>query len=184
MKIFSYFILFLLIVGFCSADVVDKATGESFPGQVSFDDYTLNATGVSTRKKLMFKVYSVASYLQENGDTSGDKFQQIMNPKNAKQLILVWVRDVDAAKVQGGFKNSLKSNAAPAAETDTFVSFFSDVSKGDKHVLRWIPGDEIEVEINGSSAGTIKNEAFAKALWMIWFGNKSVVKRDQLVSLM
>jgi len=184
MKLFSYFTFFLLCFSFCSADVVDKATGESFPSQVSFGDYTLDATGVSTRKKLMFKIYSVASYLQENGDKSGDKFQQIMNPENAKQLTLIWVRDVNAAKVQDGFKNSLMSNSAPVADADKFVAFFSDVTKGDEHVLRWTPGGTIDVLINGSKAGSIENEEFAKSLWSIWFGNKSVVKRDQLVSLL
>lgn len=188
MKICSFFVLFICAFSFCSADIVDQATGESFPEQVTFDyngkSYTLDATGVSTRKKLMFKVYSVASYLQAGENGKGNKFEQVMNPDLAKQLTMKWVRDVNAAKVQDGFKSSLVSNQAPKSETDQFISFFSDVSKGDETVLRYIPGGTVEVLINGSSAGTIQNQDFANALWLIWFGNNSVVKRDQLVSEM
>ena len=188
MKIFSYLVLLCGVFFSLSADVVDEATGQSFPDQVSFSyngtSYDLDATGVSTRKKLMFKVYSVASYLQP-GNGSGDKFERIMDSATAKQLTMKWVRDVNAAKVQSGFRDSLKKNGAPKSETDTFVNLFTaDASDGDEYVLRWIPGGTIEVFINGTKAGSIDNEEFARSLWLVWFGNKSVVKRDQLVSLL
>jgi len=186
MKFCSFLVFLMCIFSFCSAEVVDEATGESFPEQVSFDykgkSYTLDATGVSTRKKLIFKVYSIASYLEKGG--SGDKFEQVMNPDLAKQLTMKWVRDVNAAKVQDGFKSSLVSNQAPISETGQFISFFGDVKKGDETVLRYIPGGIVEVLVNGATAGTIENQEFANALWLIWFGDGSVVKRDQLVSLM
>ena len=194
MKYFMYLALLMGLVWGSSyaATIEDKATGQTFPSEVSFDyggkDYTLEATGVATRKKFMFKVYSVASYLQEGGNGQGDKIQQIMQPDSAKQLTLKWVRNVNAEKVQNGFRNSLEkviTDGGLRGEVDKFVSFFNeDVKVGDEQVLRWVPGGTIVVIINGTEKGTIENQEFAKALWNVWFGKKSVVKRDDLTSSM
>lgn len=184
----SLFLLFSLFASSGFSEIVDEQTGQSFPSQVTFSfngkDYTLDATGVATRKKFMFKVYSVASYL-ETGEAEGEKFQKVMSPKLAKELRMIWVRNVDAARVQQGFKESLVKAGAPSAETAQFLRFFEgNVSKGDEISLRYIPGGTVEILMNGSSKGTIENEGFAKALWMVWFGPNSVVPREDLVSKM
>lgn len=175
-------------------EVTDKATGESFPSTISFNfegkDYNLKATGVSTRKKLIIKVYSVAHYLQE-GVESQDKLGAILSDANAKQLSIKWVRAVPLDKVLEGYQESFKNAIPDPAYTElqkqmtTYLGFFTqDVAKGDEHTLRWIPGGTIEVLINGNRAGIINNAAFAKGLWDVWFGAKSVVNRDSLMSLM
>jgi len=188
MKFCSFLVFFACFLSFCSAEVVDQTTGESFPEEVAFDaegkNYTLDATGVSTRKKFMFKVYSIASYLEKGGSGNGDKFERVMNPDLAKQLTMKWVRDVNAARVQDGFKQSLVKSQAPSEETEMFINFFGDVKTGDETVIRYIPGGTVEVLMNGTKKGVIQNQEFANALWLVWFGNNSAVKRDQLVSLM
>jgi hypothetical protein len=195
------FMLFSCLALFCAFnlhaenEVSDKATGEVFPAEISFDyqgkDYQLEATGVSTRKKFIFKVYSVAHYLQKGAATGNDKLQEIMSGANAKQLTLKWVRAAPAAKVQEGYEESFKTAIPDPAYTQlqsaikTYVAFFNqDVEKGDEHVIRWIPGGIIEVLIKGKTVGTITDPEFAKGLWNIWFGPKSVVNRDSLISLM
>lgn len=175
----------------CSAfadEVTDKSTGESFPTSVSFSadgkDYELDITGVATRKKLIIKVYSVAHYLQKNATGSG--LEAIMSDENAKQLTIKWVRNVPAEKIQEGYRESFR-NADIQADTnvDTYLSLFNhEAQKGDVHILRWIPGGKVEVEVNGKNVGTIEGAAFAKGLWSIWFGDKSVVKREALMSLL
>ncbi len=184
----SLFLFLCLFAASGFSEIVDKQTGQSFPSQVTFSDngkdYILDATGVATRKKFMFKVYSIASYL-ETGEAQGEKFQKVMSPKLAKELRIIWVRNVDAARVQQGFKESLVKAGAPSAETAQFLRFFEgNASRGDEISLRYIPGGTVEVLINGSSMGKITNEGFAKALWMVWFGPNSVVPRDELVSKM
>lgn len=193
-KLFSCLALLCASCLQAGTEISDKATGEVFPSEISFDyqgkNYQLEATGVATRKKLLFKVYSVAHYLQK-GATGADSLQKIMSDANAKQLSLKWVRDVPAAKVQEGYEESFKTAIPTAADQQlqsaikTYVAFFNqNVVKGDEHVIRWIPGGIIEVIIKGKSAGTITNPEFAKGLWNIWFGSKSVVNRDNLISLM
>lgn len=186
-------VLTLAVSLYASADISDKATGQSFPSQVQFQhdgkDYNLDATGVATRKKFFVKVYSVASYLQGNADKS-DVLLKILQDDNAKQLTLKFVHEAPVDKVQEGYRESFK-NALTAdqykqmqKDIDTYVAFFNkDVQVGDEHILRWLPGGYVEVIINGNKAGTITNPEFAKGLWSIWFGPNSIVKRDDLISL-
>jgi hypothetical protein len=167
----------------------DKATGKSFPKDVSFTaqgkTFKLAGTGVSTRKKFFVKVYSIASYIEDPASVkSGDVFNNIINSKKAKQLSIIWVRDIEAKKVQDGFVESLGKAGASQQDTDKFVKLFGNVKNGDSHTIRSLPDGSVTVSYNGEDKGSIKSEAFAKALWSIWFGKDSVVKRDQLVSLL
>lgn len=190
------FFCVLSISLYADAEVRDPSTGETFPSEVTFEhagkEYHLQATGVSTRKKFFVKVYSVAHYLEQGGDNAkGDKFQQILQDDKAKQLTLKWLRNVNKGKVQEGYQESFKNTLSGTQylqlqkEITTYTNFFNqDVQKGEEQILRWLPGGEIEVIINGNKAGSITNQEFAKALWNIWFGSKSVVDRNNLVSLM
>jgi hypothetical protein len=193
----TFFFCISSVVTYAADDIKDSSTGETFPSRVSFEhdgkQYKLNTTGVATRKKFFVKVYSIASYLQEGVTPSGsstlDKVQAILNDQNAKQLTFKWVHDVSAAKVQEAFNESLKS-AIPEADyaqlqgdVNKFLQFYNqEVHKGDEHFLRWLPGGYIEVILNGKKAGSITNTELAKGLWSIWFGPKSVVDRDSLLS--
>lgn len=194
-KLFPLLFCFFALNTFAADDVRDSSTGEVFPSQVSFDhdgkQYQLDATGVATRKKFFVKVYSVASYLQSGADKGGsDKFQTIMQDDVAKQLTLKWVHDAGQDKVQEGYLESFKSSMGSQYvqlqnDLNQFLQFFNaPVKKGDEHILRWVPGGYVEVIINGKKAGSVTNKDFAKGLWNIWFGDKSVVDRNNLVSLM
>lgn len=191
-----YFTIFAVLLGLIGGSVSattieDKATGFTFPSEVSFQyegkEYQLEATGVATRKKFMFLIYSVASYLQKNGTEEGDKFARIMQPDTAKQLTLKWARDLGESTIREGFRSAILQNDTEGtlkSEVDKFVTFFGDIKKGEEQMLRWLPGGIIVVQYGGEVKGTIKNEAFAKALWSVWFGKKSVVNRNDLVKFM
>lgn len=174
--------------------IKSSATGVTFPKQVSFShdgkNYDLDITGVATRKKFFVKVYSVASYLQNEAIGKGDILQEIMSDAWAKQLTLKWVHDGDLKRVRDGYLESFKNALADQqfqelqSEINQYLSFFTqDVRKGDVHTLRWLPGGNIEILINDQSVGSIANEKFAHALWSLWFGSKSFVNRKSLLSL-
>lgn len=176
------------------ADIRDEATGAVFPSEVNFSyggkDYKLQATGVTTRKKLIVKVYSIASYLQDAASVTGDKFQAFLSDDKAKQLTLKWVHDVDTTKIKDTYREGF-SKAFPSgisgqlqSDIDKFLGLFkTDVHSGDETVLRWIPGGVIEVSHNGTKQGTVTNPELARGLWSIWFGENSIVNRNNLVSL-
>lgn len=176
---------------YAGGEVKDEGTGKTFPSTVTFEhegkSYELDATGTSMRKKMSFKVYGMASYLEKNA-TGSDAFAKVMDPKAAKQLTMKWMRDIEAKLLTDGYRDSFKKvleGSDLQKEIDQFLTFYSqDIKDGDEQVIRYLPGGYVELLMNGQSRGHLTNEAFAQALWKIWFGPKSVVNRDQLVSLL
>lgn len=183
---------------FADGTITDKTTGVSFPDTVTVDhggkQYLLKATGTGTRKKFFVKVYSVASYLQDGvhpGESTADKINAILSDSNAKQLTLKWVHEADAEKVQTGYKEAFK-NALSDADFNKFQNEFNQylklfdgpIKKGDEHILRWFPGGDIEILVNGNKVGSFHNPEFAKAIWTIWFGTRSVVDINNLTGLL
>lgn len=200
MEKFRQVILSLCVILFSSAGfaddlIIDKSTGKSFPREISFEakdkKYDLQATGVATRKKLIIKVYSIASYLQKGAaNPSSDKLRVILSDDNAKQLTLKWARDVNSSQIRSAFEESLHKVFPNPQYTqqqqpiNDFLALFTTGAKGgDEYALRWTPGGDVAVLSNGKLLGTIVgNATFAKGLWQIWFGDKSVVDRDALLS--
>lgn len=199
MKKLSVFLFTLL---FCGAalnlqakeEITDKGSGEIFDRAATFSadgkNYDLQATGSALRRKFVVKVYAVTHYFQDGITFTGDKFEQIINEDKAKQFTFKWLRGATVDQVQSGYLESFKAALSDAdrqaldKDIKDFVGFYNQpVQKGDVHHVRWIPGGTIEVEVNGNKVGTIKNPTFAKALWSIWFGPKSVVNRDDLIAL-
>ncbi len=185
----------LMLAFFSVSQYAQGEEASQFPAQVSFEHagtkYQLEKTGEATRKKFFVKVYYVASYL-ENGvvTNKANAFDQILTDNKAKQLTLKFVHEASASKIHEAYEDSFKKEisgeeyAAMRKDIDTYMGFFNaDVNVGDEQVIRWLPGGYIEVIINGKSAGNITNPAFAKALFSIWFGPNSIVKREDLVAL-
>ena len=174
--------------------ISDSSTKEAFPAEISFDangkSYQLTATGVATRKKLIIKVYSIASYLQKDAyKPNGDNLLAILSDDNAKQLTIKWVRGVGSEQVRESYDEAFhkvlsdQEYAAQKANLDQFLQYFSQgANKGDEFIFRSVPGGYIEILINGKKVGSVTNKVLAKALWSIWFGDKSVVDRNDLLN--
>lgn len=185
----------LLWVGMSMAqDVVkESSTGKTFPTTVKYSygggDYTMDLTGVTVRKKFIFKVYGVGHYMQgAPHGKSGDVLKYIQTDGQAKQLTMVFVRDVDAGKIRETYMDGFNENAgademsAIMASVTQFVGFFDrDVKENDEFVLRWLPGGTVVATVAGNEKPAIVDVRFARVLWSIWFGDNSIVDRDELV---
>lgn len=187
-------------VGLCiekeSESIQEISTKKTFPKEISFENkgktYTVQLTGTAVRKKFFVNVYTIAHYLENppSNSTSEEIFRIILSDNKAKQLTMHWTRDVSVQKVKDAFQESFhkviseQEFASIQKEIDQFLGFYQqDVHSGNQHEIRWIPGGIIEVILNEESKGTITNPGFAKALWSIWLGPKSILNRDQLIAL-
>ncbi len=176
------------------AQIIDRSTNQSFPGtqivQFNGSDHTLMATGVATRKKFFIKIYSIAHYMEDPPKVMGSAvFDEILNSKKPKRFYLKWVRNVSKKQIQDGYQESFNAVANRStikqieADISKFVGFFNNgAKKGDSHILTWFPDGTIDATINGQAVGAIKNPDFARALWSIWIGPRSVVNRNDLIS--
>jgi hypothetical protein len=173
--------------------VTEPSTGHPFPATVTVSvagkPVILRCTGVAVRKKFIIKVYGMAHYMQDPVKGSEeDVLASILTDGKAKQITLHFVRNVDASSIQGAYRDGFK-NAATAADqekikasVEKFLGYFSsDVKEGDSFTYQWLPGGIVAVSARGDEKPAITDPVFARALWAIWFGEDSIVDREDLV---
>jgi len=173
--------------------VTEPSTGKTFPATQSFSaggkEYTVQLTGVAVRKKVIFKVYGMAHHMENPaGGTRAGAIKDVLTDGKAKQITMVFVRDVDVASIQKAYRDGFAENASkqelPQIQglIDKFVAnFASDVKENDVFILRWLPGGTIIPVIKGEEKPPLTNPLFARVLWTIWFGDESIVDPDDLV---
>ena len=173
--------------------VKESSTGKSFPAQVTIayegNSYPVTLTGVTVRKKVVFKVYGMAHYAQDpQAGKEEEVFAAMLTDGKAKQITMEFVRDVDVASIQNAYRDGFEENAtkeeakAIAPLIETFLAYFTkDVKENDRFVLCWLPGGIILAQTQGTDHPPITNPTFARVLWSIWMGEDSIVDRDDLV---
>lgn len=189
-------VAFLFVTGLAAAQekVVEPSTEKSFPSTVTIasgeKQYTLSITGVTVRKKFVFKVYGMAHYMENPpaGSTS-DVLKAMTVDGKAKQITMDFAREVTVEQIRGAYSDGFKENATAAElasmkpSIDAFLGYFdAPVKENDTFILRWFPGGTIVPVISGKEKPAIVNQRFAEVLWTIWFGEDSIVDRDDLVS--
>ena len=175
--------------------VEEPSTKKMFPAAVEFHhagtDYQLSLTGVGVRKKLFFKVYGIAHYMEVAEFEDVHKaIDTALSDSYAKQITMDFARDVDVGKIQDAYRKGFEKNASDEEEeviapfVETFVGYFTeDVKENDQYVLRWLPDGIVLTIVKGEEKKSIENVTFAKVLWRIWLGEKSIVDRKKLVKM-
>src|SRR5512140_1919157 len=107
----------LSLTSFSQEMVTEPSTEKTFPAEITLKqggtDYTLTLTGTAVRKKLMFKVYGMAAYAQQPPKGNRDEaFKAMLTDGKAKQITMVFVRDVDAPKIRETYLEGLKKNCS------------------------------------------------------------------------
>lgn len=174
----------IMFLGFSTAfaqTVKEPSTGVDFPATVNVGGANLAITGTGVRKKFGFKVYAIASYMEAGKINKGaDLYTQLLTDGPAKQIVMHFVRDVDAGRIKDTFKDGLEKNIpayanSPARkDAEAFLNALTDVKSGQQIVLRWTQGGKVEVSVGGQGKGTFQNPIFARGLWGIWLGGSPV----------
>jgi hypothetical protein len=137
----------------------------------------LALTGVGLRSKLGFGVYAVGSYLQDGA--AARSAEELVKADAVKVLHLVMERDVSAREFVDAFRSAIAKSHPP----DTFRDEFAQVAKavgeqaakkGDHIILLATPGAGVRIQLVGKADVTVKNAAFAQALWEVYLGEKPV----------
>jgi Chalcone isomerase-like len=134
-------------------------------------------TGTAMRKKLLFNVYTVASYIQEGAPArTADDVAAADLPK---QLHLVMERDVDGKTMASAFRDAVRLNyPAPAfaKELDTLARVLEEnpVKRGDDVWLTHVPGLGFHLRLAGKKEVVIPNSAFSKAIWEVYLGKNNL----------
>ena len=133
----------------------------------------MTLTGSAIRKKYGLSVYAVGSYVDE-----GVKIRDastLARADVAKQLHLIFERDVDGRTMASAFRASIgASDPAPAFEAELagLERYFlaHDVEAGDHIWLTHVPGYGLGVNVNSLPGLAIPGVKFAQAAWGTYFG--------------
>jgi len=180
-------ILAAVLVGLAirgAAAVGGERVGNSDPrfattivSQVGGKPVRLVLTGTALRTKFGFSVYAIGSYVQEGIKVrDGGELARIAT---AKQLHLIFERDVDGETMAQSFRESIgMSHPAPAfaAELAKLEQYFRayPARRGDHVWLTSTPGVGLGCQVAGKPGVMIENVGFAQAVWEVYLGQKNL----------
>ena len=88
------------------------------------------------------------------------------------------------------FKDGFAANATAEESAQIgpsvakFIAFFDkEITENSRLTFRWLPGGLILTEAYGEPKEPVTDPVFARALWSIWFGEDSIVRPEELVTL-
>ena len=150
-----------------------ECKGADFAEQLQVDGTSLTLNGLGLRLATAFKVkvYVAGLYVAK---TSTDP-NAILGATTPSELILHFVRNVDADDLVKGWSEGFEKNAKdqlPALKERIAIlnGWMSAVKTGDRLTFIHKPGAGIQVEVKGAIKGTVKGDDFAKAFLSIWLG--------------
>ncbi len=138
-------------------------------------DLVLNGAGLRT--KFFFKVYVAALYLGEKTHAA----EAALNQSGEKRIALHILREISDEKMLNAFNEVMVANHTPAEmqalapEIKELTAIFhavGEVKEGDVVALDYLPASGTQIIVNGVLRGNIAGEAFNRALFKIWLGDK------------
>ncbi|MCZ2341009.1 MAG: chalcone isomerase family protein [Bacteroidales bacterium] len=173
--------LTVTLPAFAQETVGVEGSAVRFPTRVTLPvagkPVALNLTGTALRTKLIFKVYAMGSFLQE--DIKATTADEVAQAKAAKMFYLVMEREVSVRD----FTDAIKSAIGGSQDASQFNGDFAQIStalgnkplrKGDHIMLLAAPNGELKVSIINRVDLTIKNAAFTQAVWNAYLGTQPV----------
>ena len=178
----------------CADDVFDDEMEITFPTEVAGahgeTPIRLMLTGVDVRRKYFVDVYWIAHYMERppRGDRAS-VIKTVLTDALMKQITMQFARDVKAEQIQRALSDGLEKNATGGEQNEiaAIVKQFAqaikqDVATYDKFVLHWLAGGRILASYHGQVIFDVASPVFARILWSIWFGERSIVEPRALVN--
>jgi hypothetical protein len=147
--------------------------------QLVNSDTSLVLNGAGIREKFFMDIYIGALYLPVK---TPDANAILGDTGPASILMHFLYKEVSKKKITDGWNEGLAANTSTAEmkalkpDLEKFNNLFLTVRKGDVIRIDYLPGTGTEVRINGKWRGTVKGEAFFRALLKIWLGSSPVTR--------
>ena len=157
-----------------------KVEGLTFAGEATVAGQTLELNGVGLRAVAWLKGYAAGLYLSQRVRTQ----QQVYAAPGAKRIQLRMLLDVDTEEFVKAFDKGIARNSAPAdlpalalrmARFDAMLRAIGKVKKRDVIDLDWLPGQGLQLTLNGKLRGEpIAGDDLYLALLRIFVGDRPV----------
>jgi hypothetical protein len=149
----------------------------SFPlaieSKIGEETVKLARTGTALRKRGIFKIYAVASYLDASCKIRSA--EELANADQAKQLHLVFLRGVSGNDMAQTFRSIFRQNYPEPQfkdEVKTLTDLFQRTAaqRGDEVWITHVPKVGLHCQRRDKEDVLIKNVDFAKAVWNNYLG--------------
>lgn len=155
-----------------------RVGGVSFPASYSFGETTLHVHNtVVGRYMYIFRLTANALYLADENDAA--RFLDDV----PKALEIYYFVPVRATFFQELTREWIEKNVSPEQfeeleeSLEAFNALYSDIARGDRYLLRYIPGEGTTLSLNGVEQGRVEGAAFGAAVFSIWFGSSPIDER-------
>jgi Chalcone isomerase-like len=160
---------------FATALPAGEASGVKMPDTITVDGKTLRLNGLGLRKKMVFKVYVAALYVENPSKDAA----ALLSSSEIKSMHLHILRNLKGSAVteaiaEGFERNSKDQMPKLKARLEKFGAMIPDVAEGDEIALTWLPDKGTSVTVRGTDRGTIEGRDFADALFAVWLGPNPV----------
>ncbi len=150
-----------------------EVAGVNVAPTVSVGQKSLVLNGAGIRKKFVIKVYVGALYLERKAASR----DELLKDEGDKLLRMSFVyKKVEKKQIVDVFAEGLANNSpsvASTADAKAFLSWFtSDFVAGDTVDVFMGSDGTVSATQNGKALGTVRNPALARAVLLIWFGEK------------
>jgi hypothetical protein len=174
-KLAILFSIALLTTAFPGQAAAATNRGVSFENEITLAGNQLTLHGIGLlRWKYVVKVYLVGLY-----KPAGVPVDQVLQdmPKRLEYYFFV---DMKASDFQDtGFQLMAQNVGEEKArslmkELEIFNSFYRDVKAGQRYAFSYVPGQGLEMELDGDVLGKVEDAEFAAAYMSIWLGPEPV----------
>ena len=152
-------------------------SGVNIPDKASVGGQDLVLNGAGVRSRAIFKVYVGSLYLPAKVKTTADVYA-----KSPRRVQLNMMRDVTSDQMVEALTDGLnQANSAAEAgavkaqlvELAGILKSIGQLKEGNVLAFDFVDGGT-EVSLNGQAKGKIAGDAFNKALFNAWLGDKPV----------
>ncbi|SFI00388.1 Chalcone isomerase-like [Collimonas sp. OK307] len=150
---------------------------------VKFDDIAhvagkeLALNGAAIRYKLIFKVYGVALYVENNKTTA----EELLAGSGPRRIQIVMLRDVQMEQFSESFMSGMRKNSSKEERTKAIGQLqafgedfaqINEVKKGDILTLDYVPGTGTVMQVNGKQIGApLSGLIFNNMILKLWLGD-------------
>jgi chalcone isomerase-like protein len=156
-----------------------EVEGIKLPDPVRVGDASLVLNGAGVRKRLFFRVYVGALYLQRR-QADADAVLADAGPKRVAMYLL---RDLGAEQLLSALKEGLSDNHSAeqlarlgpqVRQLERIFNAVKAAKSGDVILLDYLPAAGTRVVVNRDEKGTVPGADFSRALLRVWLGEKPV----------
>ena len=171
--------LVTMVIGLAFAAGVHavEVAGVNIPDKASVGGQDLVLNGAGVRSRAIFKVYVGSLYVPAKVKSAADVYA-----KSPRRVQLNMLRDVSSDQMVEALSDGLNQANSPAdagalkgqmAELAGILKSIGQLKEGNVLAFDYVDGGT-QVSLNGQAKGKVAGDAFNKALFNAWIGDKPV----------